>query len=46
MKESWNRWRVFGLSCISVSGMNEMVVAGSVSMTSVLCFFSYALGAR
>ena len=45
MKESWNRWRQFGLSCSSVSGVKEIVVAGSVMMTSVLCFFSSALGA-
>ena len=37
---------MFGLSCSSVSGVNEIVVAGSVTMTSVLCFFSSALGAR
>ena len=46
MKESWNRCRQFGLSCSSVSGVNEIVVVGSVMMTSVLCFFSSALGAR
>ena len=46
MNESWNRWRQFGLSCISVSGVNEIVVVGSVTMTSVLCLFSSALGAR
>ena len=37
MKESWNRCRQLGLSWISVSGVNEMVVAGSATTTSVLC---------
>ena len=46
MKESWNRWRQFGLSCMSVSGVKEIVVAGSVMMTSVLWRFNSVLGAR
>jgi hypothetical protein len=46
MNASSNRWRQLGLSCASVSGVNEIVVAGSVTSTSVLWRRSSGLGAR
>ena len=44
MNESWNIWRQFGLSWTSVSGVNEIVVAGWVTITSVLWLLQ--VGAR
>ena len=46
MKASSNRCRVAGLSRARVSGVNEIVVALSVTITSVLCTRSSGLGAR